>query len=73
MPDAEPQSFVDSIERGTLFAFDLSQPVVPLPVADGTFLRAGEEHLNRIEQAMHASGDYPPGEPKRRWRRGRVP
>jgi GNAT superfamily N-acetyltransferase len=73
MPDAEPQSFVDSIERGTLFAFDLSQPVEPLPVADGTFIRAGEEHLNRIEQAMHASGDYPPGEPKRRWRRGRVP
>jgi GNAT superfamily N-acetyltransferase len=47
--------------------------VEQLAVADGTFLRAGEELLNRIEQAMHASGEYPPGEPKRRWRRGRVP
>jgi GNAT superfamily N-acetyltransferase len=73
MPDAEAPAFIDSIERGTLFAFDLSQPVEQLAVADGTFLRAGEELLNRIEQAMHASGEYPPGEPKRRWRRGRVP
>jgi GNAT superfamily N-acetyltransferase len=73
MPDAETQPFVDSVERGTLFAFDLSQPVEPLPVADGVFIRAGEEHLNRIEQAMHAAGEYPPGEPRRRWRRGRTP
>jgi hypothetical protein len=73
MPDGDAPSFIDSIERGTLFAFDLSQPVEPLPVADGVFIRAGEEHLNRIEHAMHASGEYPPGDPKRRWRRGRVP
>jgi GNAT superfamily N-acetyltransferase len=73
MPDGEAPSFIDSIERGTLFAFDLSQPVEPLAVADGTFIRAGEEHLNRIEHAMHASGEYPPGEPKRRWRPGRTP
>jgi len=73
MLDGDVPSFIDSIERGTLFAFDLSQPIEPLPVADGVFIRAGEEHLNRIEHAMHASGEYPPGDPKRRWRRGRTP
>jgi GNAT superfamily N-acetyltransferase len=73
MPDAENGRLRVPPDRGTLFMFDLAQPLEPLAVADGAFLRAGEEHLGRIEHAMHASGEYPPGEPKRRWRHGRVP
>jgi GNAT superfamily N-acetyltransferase len=73
MPDSEASAADGQVERGTLFAFDLTKPVSPLPVADGVFLKAEESLLNRIEQAMHASGEYPPGEPKRRWRHRRVP
>ncbi|MFN0074025.1 MAG: GNAT family N-acetyltransferase [Chloroflexota bacterium] len=73
MPDGENAAPSEAEERGTLFAFDFSQPVEPLVIADGVCVRAGEELLNRIEHAMHASGEYPPGEPKRRWRRGRIP
>lgn len=73
MPDAENGFVRESDERGTLFVFDLSQEIEPLPIVAAECLRPGEEYLNRIEHAMHASGEYPPGEPKRRWRHGRVP
>lgn len=61
-------------QRGTLFLFDLSQvDATPLPVEEVRCFKAGEADLARIEQAMDLSGEYPPGEPRRRWRRGRVP
>lgn len=73
MPDGDNRVPRVPEEHGTLFVYDLQRPVEPLPIADGQILRAGEEHLRRIEHAMHASGEYPPGEPLRRWRHGRTP